>query len=230
MSSTNVQITALRKDRGWSQEKLAAISGVSERTIQRIEKSGSCSLETKLALANAFDISPAELSQSVADESKDDAEYITHWSGAIGLFIMGLIMSAVILLTGTNGQWELASFSIVIGFTVILSIMVYGGRETYILFDNTSWIVRSPKHAPNLNKLISHANSVINSAYSVGLITSVVTAMTLAIHKPEILDSLKLFIPICLKPLIYAILFSECWFRPYKRKMESMLLESQSAP
>ncbi|MCB1593860.1 MAG: helix-turn-helix transcriptional regulator, partial [Xanthomonadales bacterium] len=60
MTISTDKLIQLRKDRGWSQEKLAAISGISVRTIQRAEKDGTCSLETKLALATVLEISPAE--------------------------------------------------------------------------------------------------------------------------------------------------------------------------
>ena len=46
----------LRRDNFWTQEDLAAASGVSTRTIQRIERSGGGSLETWKALAAAFDV------------------------------------------------------------------------------------------------------------------------------------------------------------------------------
>ncbi|OUS24465.1 hypothetical protein A9Q98_13695 [Thalassotalea sp. 42_200_T64] len=62
MTISNTKIIQLRKERGWSQEKLAAIASLSERTIQRIEKDGTCSLDSKMALATAFELSPAELS------------------------------------------------------------------------------------------------------------------------------------------------------------------------
>jgi len=55
------RVKYFRKDNGWSQELLAKASGVSLRTIQRAEKDGNSSVETQLALAAAFDISPKEL-------------------------------------------------------------------------------------------------------------------------------------------------------------------------
>ena len=51
----------LRKDRSWSQDELALASGLNLRTIQRIEKEGSASLQSKKALASAFDIDAREL-------------------------------------------------------------------------------------------------------------------------------------------------------------------------
>ena len=222
MSVSKHNILRLRKDRGWSQEKLAAMSSLSERTIQRIEKEGNCSLDSKMALASAFEVPPYELSET-EDFSSEDLTMITDWGGVLGLFILGLATPTVILLTGTQGMWELTSFSIVIGLTVILSIMTYGFKQTHLLFDKTSYIVRYPRKVKGLNHLIMHAQFVIKNAYIIGIVASVVTGLTLAIHKPMMLDSLKHFIPILLKPTIYAMLFIEFWFRPYKNKLEKML-------
>jgi len=49
-------IKKLRNDRAWSQEQLSTISGLSLRTVQRIEKEGRCSQDSKKALAVAFEI------------------------------------------------------------------------------------------------------------------------------------------------------------------------------
>lgn len=56
-------IRKLRQDRGWSQEDLAAISGVSARTIQRIENGGRASLETLKCLAAVFETTIPDLQQ-----------------------------------------------------------------------------------------------------------------------------------------------------------------------
>lgn len=230
MTVSSVQITNLRKQLGWSQEKLAAISGLSERTIQRVEKDGNCSLDAKMALASAFDLSPTELlSNQDAHESAQESaqEYVNDWGGALGLAILGLAFPLIVLLTGINGAWEVASFVTVIAGVVILSIMNYGVKETYNVFDKTSWIVRYPKKVTGLNKLIVHVNSIINNAYTVGVIATVVTALTLAVHQPEIVNTIEVFLPIVVKPVLYSILFVELWFRPYKRKLERMLSSQQ---
>ncbi len=54
-------IKKLRLDRGWSQEDLAETSGVSVRTIQRIENGGRASLETLKCLAAVFETPVPEL-------------------------------------------------------------------------------------------------------------------------------------------------------------------------
>jgi PAS domain-containing protein len=56
------KVKKLRLDNGWTQEQLARITSLSYRTIQRIEKDGRCSLDSKMALSSAFGISFIELS------------------------------------------------------------------------------------------------------------------------------------------------------------------------
>lgn len=48
-------IKLFREARQWSQEQLAAISGLNVRTIQRVEQGLSASLDTRRALARAFE-------------------------------------------------------------------------------------------------------------------------------------------------------------------------------
>ena len=52
------RLKQLREQRAWSQEHLATVSGLSVRTIQRLETSGAASHESRLALAAAFGLDP----------------------------------------------------------------------------------------------------------------------------------------------------------------------------
>ncbi len=56
-----MQVKLLRKQNGWSQKTLADLSGVSTRTIQRIENGEPPGLDTAAALASIFEISIPEL-------------------------------------------------------------------------------------------------------------------------------------------------------------------------
>jgi hypothetical protein len=111
----------------------------------------------------------------------------------------------------------------VIGITVILTVVSYGGRATYAFFDRTSWIVRYPVPAPGLNGFISQARSVIATVYAVGAFASVVTGIAMLIYAPAVSTSPKVIVPIFLKPMIDAALFSEFWIRPFKRRLQRML-------
>lgn len=48
-------VKLLRIGRNWSQEQLAEISGLTVRTIQRVERGETSSFDTRRALARAFD-------------------------------------------------------------------------------------------------------------------------------------------------------------------------------
>lgn len=54
-------VVKLRRKRSWSQDELAIASGLNLRTIQRIEKYASASLQSKKAVAAAFDIDTQDL-------------------------------------------------------------------------------------------------------------------------------------------------------------------------
>ncbi|WP_032800561.1 helix-turn-helix domain-containing protein, partial [Streptococcus sobrinus] len=49
-------VANLRKQKGWTQERLAEKAGLSVRTIQRIERGDDSSLETLGLVANALDV------------------------------------------------------------------------------------------------------------------------------------------------------------------------------
>lgn len=54
-------IKALREERAWSQEHLAMVAGLSARTVQRLEADGNASPESRMAIAAAFGVEPAQL-------------------------------------------------------------------------------------------------------------------------------------------------------------------------
>lgn len=65
-----MDIKKLRLQRAWSQEQLAECSGLSVRTIQRLEKGGQMSLESQKAIAAVFDINTGDF------EKEDDKQRI----------------------------------------------------------------------------------------------------------------------------------------------------------
>lgn len=57
-----MQVQKLRLQRGWSQQQLAELSGLSVRTIQRIENGQTPSMESLKSLASVFEIDFSALS------------------------------------------------------------------------------------------------------------------------------------------------------------------------
>ena len=65
-------IQKLRLQRGWSQEQLAEASGLSVRTIQRLERGQPGSLESTKALAAVFEIDLSRLKEPAMDTTRSD--------------------------------------------------------------------------------------------------------------------------------------------------------------
>jgi transcriptional regulator with XRE-family HTH domain len=216
------KLVELRKDRGWSQEKLAAICGISERTIQRVERDGLCSLDTKMALASGLGVAPTDLQLEPA-QSPPAKIMITSWAGALGLLVLGTVAPIVLLLTARNGNWEIASMAMVWGLTIILVLMNFGFAATYRLFDNTSWIVKYPSQAEGLNTFIIQAKATIEYAYTVGVVASLVSVLAMIVHGSSLAGNSASLLSYAVRPFIYSVLFAELWFRPFKRRMEMML-------
>lgn len=74
LNPDGARIKALRIQRGWTQEQLAEIAGVSTRTIQRAERANAAAFETLRAVAGAFE---ADFHQLLRPEACDapDGEY-----------------------------------------------------------------------------------------------------------------------------------------------------------
>jgi len=117
----NMLIQKLRLQKGWSQEQLAEASGVSVRTIQRLERGQPASLETLKALAAVFEIDLARLQEppmdtpdaAVArDVRPDEALALAHVRKVKGFYmhltqylIVIPILAAINLLTWDRYLW-----------------------------------------------------------------------------------------------------------------------------
>ena len=89
MKLKSKKIKELRAERLWSQEELAVASGLSLRTVQRIEKDGISSVESLKALASVLEVNVADI--TVNEKSADYRHRQIGWTiltaFAIVLFI-----------------------------------------------------------------------------------------------------------------------------------------------
>lgn len=101
-------VQKLRLQRGWSQEQLAELSGLSTRTIQRIESGSASSAESLKAIGSVFEIDWFQLkdSEMTADRphgaATDEALAIAYVRRIKGFYLhageFGLIMGAILAL------------------------------------------------------------------------------------------------------------------------------------
>ncbi|MFT3907416.1 MAG: 2TM domain-containing protein [Steroidobacteraceae bacterium] len=96
-------IRKLRLQHGWTQEHLAQLTGLSVRSIQRLERGHPCSIDTQNSLAAVFEVDrslfqPGEHSMNNAAEVKEDERKAIEHVRGIKEFYGHVIMYAFFLL------------------------------------------------------------------------------------------------------------------------------------
>ncbi len=138
-----MRIQKLRLQRGWSQEQLAEVRGLSARTVQRIEKGQVASLETLKALAAAFEVDLAQIQEpdmtpaappNVSASAGLDAEEalaFAHVRKVRGFYL------------------HLVQYGIVVGFLAVLNLAT-SPRYLWFLWVVFGWGVGVMAHAMSL--------------------------------------------------------------------------------
>lgn len=111
------RIKDLRVARGWSQEQLATIAGLSTRTIQRIENGDQASLDTLAAIASALGLQVNELSipaqsspssENVQEQLLQQIEDENLLLRKLARFIvLSLVLLAINVFTHSQYLWSL---------------------------------------------------------------------------------------------------------------------------
>ncbi|WP_270336732.1 helix-turn-helix domain-containing protein [Streptococcus infantarius] len=101
-------IASLRKSKGWTQEILAEKSGISLRTIQRLESGQDVSLDTLRLIAEALEVSVNELFVTFEDDTNKDKierysreieEQRNHRKADNQLFQVGKIFALILIVS-----------------------------------------------------------------------------------------------------------------------------------
>tara|TARA_B110001454_G_scaffold160989_1_gene150400 strand:- start:73 stop:525 length:453 start_codon:yes stop_codon:yes gene_type:complete len=108
----------MRLERHWSQEQLADMSGLSIRTIQRIENGENAGLETLKSLAAVFDTTIKDSDKNAEREQvRKEEEYIQNLKGfykmlALAIFSLVVFLSIAILESDSEG-WYLFLYMLI---------------------------------------------------------------------------------------------------------------------
>jgi transcriptional regulator with XRE-family HTH domain len=104
-------VQKLRLQRGWSQEQLAELSGLSVRTIQRIERGSTASVESLKALGAVFEVdfsSLQEVDMSAAESPKvtpQEALALAHVRRVKGFYLHLLQYAVTIAVLAIANIW-----------------------------------------------------------------------------------------------------------------------------
>ena len=139
-------IQTLRLKRGWSQQQLAEASGLSARTIQRLEAGFPASTESLKSLAAVFEVDFSTLkpesemsTETVSSSQKQEAEAFRHVRKLRGFYV------------------HLFQYAMVVGFLTIINI-VFSPDHLWVLWVIGGWGLG----------LLSHAFSVFRPSWVLG--------------------------------------------------------------
>lgn len=97
-------IKQYRSDKSWTQQHLADACGVSLRTVQRVERYGTASNETLMALASVFEVEQVHIQESEVETALVEAPKIedakSNWltSHVISALMIGFIAGMSVVL------------------------------------------------------------------------------------------------------------------------------------
>jgi transcriptional regulator with XRE-family HTH domain len=132
-------VRKLRLRRGWTQEHLAELTGLSVRSIQRLERGQTCSLETLNSLAAVFEVDrslfqPGDNSMPNDSRITADEENAIHYVKGVKEFYSHVLMYLV--------------FVAVFGFS-------FGFKHPLILWGSIGWGIGLVVHGLNVFEVIN---------------------------------------------------------------------------
>ena len=129
-------IKKLRLELHWSQDQLSEMSGLSIRTIQRIENGENAGLESLKSLAAVFEINIADSDKKEEIEQiRKEEEYVQNLKGFYKLLAIALLSLLVPFIFAVNDSslwsvflWILLSWGVLLGI-YSLNIFDFFGEE-----------------------------------------------------------------------------------------------------
>ena len=129
-------IKKMRLERHWSQDQLAEMSGLSIRTIQRIENGGNAGLESLKSLAAVFEINIADSDKKEEIEQiRKEEEYVQNVKGFYKLSAVAILSLVVPFILAVNDSsfwnvflWILMSWGVLLGI-YSLNVFDFFGEE-----------------------------------------------------------------------------------------------------
>lgn len=126
MLLNTTKLKDLRREQNFTQEALSLASGLSLRTIQRIERTGSASVSSVSAICNALNVSTKKL-----DTDGDHITMVFQKEVIMrGLFTLGLIAVIFFVLFHLAGQiafyFDVVTLIFILAFPCLITVLTFG--------------------------------------------------------------------------------------------------------
>ena len=137
MNSNTINLRAIKKmrlERHWSQDQLAEMSGLSVRTIQRIENGENAGLESLKSLASVFEINITDSDKKGdMEQFKKEEEYFQNMKGFYKLLAIAILSLVVPFIIAVNDSshwniflWILLSWGVLLGIYSLNAFNFFG--------------------------------------------------------------------------------------------------------
>lgn len=222
MQMSPEKIKFFRKQNGWSQNLLAKASGLSLRTIQRVEKDGNASSETQLALAAAFDKSTQELFQ-VSEKIEVYWKWRSIMQNVIALVVVILAIGMIFVLGGDLGMFaDFYGALFLAAFMYACTVIAFGSHGLVksvlglrYLFSSEISISPYTKH---LSLIYDRQLVFLYAGAFIGLATGSISILS----NQASIESISAFNAawaVNILIILYALIFAEGILRPLKTKL-----------
>lgn len=221
MELESKKIKQLRLEHGWSQERLAKISGLSLRTIQRIEAGGSCSVESRLSLASTFDITPnALLSKTPTNIEKNRLDISRFLSLSVIIFV---VIFLCYITGGFKIFFDAISLVTLLLVAFSLSILSKSLGEVCSALILLKWHIFAPTYEDNLPSRIRTLQKLIAHLYASSIFISLIALLGVIAQEDVTSKNIMQYLSIAGLPMLYALGICELLIRPIKFKAEILL-------
>jgi transcriptional regulator with XRE-family HTH domain len=217
------KIKTLRREKGWSQEVLAKASGLSVRTVQRIEADGKASAESTLSIVSALNLSPHELKVTSQQIEVTWTRKIIMKNTIALLIISGAIGMLIILGVGSTFYMDAATGIFLILFLYAATIIAFGTNGMFKSISGLKYLFTEEMvggtQAKYLGELYSSQIQFLYGGAFIGLIIGAIGIL-------GNIDSYANFVfqrasGFNLIILFYAAILSEGIFRPLSIKLKT---------
>jgi len=220
--STN-KLKNLRIENGWSQEVLAKATGLSVRTIQRIESDGKASAESTLAIASVFEMSPKSIMATTNEIKVNWTRKIIMKNMMALLIITGAIAMLVILAGSVNLVKDAASGLFLVLFLYAATLISFGTDGMLKSLAGLKYLFTDELVGGSQAKYLSVLfSSQVKFLYGGALVGLVIGAIAILGN----VDTYEDFVfqrasSVNLVVLFYAALLAESIFRPLSLKLQT---------